>query len=243
MNSGLVWGIGTVLGPVVGGAFEKYNWRWAFYINLLIGAVFAPVYIFILPSSDPSPNTPLHKRVSDFDFIGTVLSIGAFVCIIMAISFGGTLYAWNSGPIIALFVVSGLITIAFGIQQKMTILTTTASRMFPVHFFKNKEALLLFVLAASCNACVFTAIYYIPIYFQFTRQDSALDSAVRLLPLIFLLSSMILLNGFLMSKLGYYQPWYIGGSVLALIASVLLCKFAVPVSFFHSNLLLGTQPV
>ena len=161
----------------------------------------------------------------------------------MAISFGGTLYAWNSGQVIALFVVSGLLTIAFGIQQKMTVLTTTASRMFPVHFFKNKEALLLFVLAASCNACVFVAIYYIPIYFQFTRQDSALDSAVRLLPLIFMLSSTILLNGFLMSKLGYYQPWYIGGSILALVASVLLCKLSSLFCFSTADLLLSTQPV
>ena len=213
-----------MLGPVVGGAFEKYNWRWAFSINLLIGALFAPVYLFILPSFDPSPNTPLRKRASQLDILGALLSIGALICIIMAINFGGTLYAWNSGQVIALFVVSGVLFIAFGIQQKMTLLTSTTARMFPVHFFKNKEALLLFVLAASCNACAFIAIYYIPVYFQFTRGDDALDSAVRLLPLIFLLSSTILANGFLMSKFGYYQPWYVGGSVLAIVASVCLCK-------------------
>lgn len=31
---GFVWGLGTVLGPVVGGGFDKVNWRWAFYLNL-----------------------------------------------------------------------------------------------------------------------------------------------------------------------------------------------------------------
>lgn len=31
---GLIWGVGTVLGPVVGGGFDKVNWRWAFYLNL-----------------------------------------------------------------------------------------------------------------------------------------------------------------------------------------------------------------
>ena len=151
----------------------------------------------------------------------------------MAINFGGTLYAWNSGQVIALFVVSGFLFIAFGIQQKIAFFTTTSSRMFPVHFFKNKEALLLFVLAASCNACVFVAIYYIPIYFQFTRQDTALDSAVRLLPLIFMLSFTILLNGFMMSKLGYYQPWYVCGSILAIVASVLLCKLTESILFLY----------
>ena len=209
---------------MVGGAFEKYNWRWAFYINLLIGGVFAPVYIFLLPGFDPSPGTPLAKRASRFDYLGATLSIGALVSLIMAINFGGTLYDWGNGRIIALFVVSGLLFIAFGLQQRFTFLIDRASRMFPVHFFRNKEALLLFILAASCNAATFISIYYIPIYFQFTRNDTALDSAVRLLPLIFVLSATILANGFLMSKLGYYQPWYVVGSALALVAGVLLCK-------------------
>lgn len=225
MCSGLIWGIGTVLGPVVGGAFEKVNWRWAFYINLVIGGLVAPVYLFLLPAFDPSPNTKYSKRIARIDYAGAILSIGALVSLIMAINFGGTKYAWNSGPTIALFVVSGVLFIVFAVQQKLALLTTIADRMFPVHFFKNKEALLLFVLAAACNTAAFIPIYYIPVYFQFTRGDSALDSAVRLLPLIFVLSATILANGFLMSKIGYYQPWYVVGSILALIAGVLLCKF------------------
>lgn len=185
----------------------------------------APVYLFLLPSFDPAPNTRYAKRIARFDYLGAILSIGALVSLIMAINFGGTKYAWNSGQTIALFCVSGVLFLVFAVQQKIALLTTIADRMFPVHFFNNKEALLLFVLAAACNTAAFIPIYYIPVYFQFTRGDSALDSAVRLLPLIFVLSGAILANGFLMSKLGYYQPWYVGGSVLALVGGVLLCKF------------------
>lgn len=96
--------------------------------------------------------------------------------------------------------------------------------MFPVQFLKNKEAVLLFICAAAINAAVFVPIYFIPIYFQFTRGDDALDSAVRLLPLIFLLCATILANGKLMSHLGYYMPWYVVGGVLAVVANVCLCR-------------------
>jgi hypothetical protein len=142
----------------------------------------------------------------------------------MAINFGGSQYAWDSGRIIALFILSGVLFTGFGIQQKFCILTSNTTRMFPVHFFRNKEALVLHVLAAACNASLFIPIYYIPIYFQFTRGDTALDSAVRLLPLIIILVVFILSNGFLMSKLGFYWPWYLVGAALALIANVLFCK-------------------
>lgn len=142
----------------------------------------------------------------------------------MAINFGGTLFPWHNGSIVALFEVSGLLTIMLGAQQYYSFLTTTATRMFPIHFLKNKEAVLLFICAAACNAGAFIPIYYIPIYFQFTRGDDALQSALHLLPLIFLLSFTIVLNGFLMPKFGYYQPWYMAGAALSLIATALLCK-------------------
>ncbi|KAI9656353.1 MAG: hypothetical protein M1831_004605 [Alyxoria varia] len=219
---GLIWGIGTVLGPVVGGGFDKIDWRWAFYINLIIGGIFAPVYLFLLPSFDPLPTTPIRTRIASFDFLGSALSSGLFLAIIMAINFGGVLYRWMSGQIMALFVVAGGLCIVFALQQGFGFLTDRSSRVFPMHFLRRKEPVLLFVASAAVNAAGFIPVYYIPIYFQFTKGDDAIQSAVRLLPLIFMLSFFILLNGGLMSKVGYYQPWYVFGSVLLVVGGALL---------------------
>ncbi|KAK1150022.1 hypothetical protein N8T08_003580 [Aspergillus melleus] len=130
--TGLVWGLGTVLGPVVGGGFEKYTWRWAFYINLLFGAVLIPTYIFVIPSKHPAPEVSYRQKLSSFDWVGSILNVAAFATLVMAINFGGTLYAWNSGQIIALFIVSGTLWVLFGIQQGFTIATSLQATIIQV---------------------------------------------------------------------------------------------------------------
>nr|XP_036575252.1 MFS drug efflux transporter [Colletotrichum truncatum]KAF6781796.1 MFS drug efflux transporter [Colletotrichum truncatum] len=223
---GLVWGIGTVLGPVVGGAFveSKATWRWAFYINLCVAGLFAPVYLFLIPSFKPQPGRTFKDLIKQFDVVGTILNFGAITSLVMAINLGGSLYAWNSPQIIALFVVMAVVFIIFAIQQGVPFFTALENRIFPGQFFRNMNALFLFICASAVNTAGFIPIYYVPLYFQFTRGDSAIDAAVRLLPLIIVLSASILANGHLMGRFSYFQPWYVGGSVLALIGGVLMSR-------------------
>ncbi|KAJ5504545.1 Major facilitator superfamily domain general substrate transporter [Penicillium fimorum] len=220
--SGLVWGLGTVLGPVVGGAFELYTWRWAFYINLLFCAILLPTYVFVIPSNDALSGTSRWQKLATFDWVGTILSVGSFTTLVMAINFGGTLYPWNSGQTIALFVVSGFLWIILGLQQGFSIVTSVETRILPVHLFAQKEPVLLFISCAAVGVVSYVSVYYIPIYFQFTQGDNAIKSAVRLLPFIFLLIATIPTSGAMMSHFGYYKPWYLGGSVIAFIPAVLM---------------------
>jgi MFS family permease len=220
----LVWGLGTVLGPVVGGAFELYTWRWAFYINLLFGAILLPTYFFVIPSNDALPGISRWEKLATFDWVGTILSIGSFTTLVMAINFGGTLYPWNSGQTIALFAVSGVLWIIFGLQQGFNLATSVETRILPIHLFAQREPVLLFISCAAVGAVSYISVYYIPIYFQFTQGDNAIKSAVRLLPFIFLLIATIPTSGAMMSHFGYYKPWYLGGSIIAIIPAVLMCK-------------------
>ncbi|KFY61277.1 hypothetical protein V496_05082 [Pseudogymnoascus sp. VKM F-4515 (FW-2607)] len=222
--TGLLWGIGTVLGPIIGGAFtdSSAGWRWAFYINLVIGGAFAPVYLFMLPRSDPRKGVPVLRRFKELDWVGTVILMGAFVSFIMAVSFGGILYAWNSGQIIACFVVAFSLFGIFAVQQELAIFTTVDQRIFPVQFLRSRTMLLLFAETSAAATGIVVPLYMIPLFFQFTQGDSALQAGVRILPYIFLMVFGCIVNGAVLSKYGYYMPWYLGGGILFVIGSALM---------------------
>ncbi|KAI1374178.1 MFS general substrate transporter [Hypoxylon crocopeplum] len=223
--TGLCWGLGTVLGPVVGGGFALWQWRWGFYINLLFGAVLMPMYLFIIPSAPPMTDKTQLEKLKLIDWIGWIISLGAMVTIIMAINLAGVLYEWNSGQIIALFVVSGVLWILFLTQQHFCFFTTKEHRLLPTHLFFQRMPTLLFFAAASVAGVAYVSVYYIPLYFQFTRGDSAIYTAVRLLPYICPLIVMMPTSGAVLSRWGYYKPVYIVGATASLITSCLLAHY------------------
>lgn len=211
-------------------------------INLCVGGLFAFVYIVLLPSYDPQPGVSIYKRVSRIDWLGTILVIGGFTSGIMAISFGGNVYAWHSARIIALFVISPIIFTLFALQQRFLILTNEEQRLFPVQFLKSRTMLILFACMAAGATSVFVGLYFIPLYFQFVHGDSALKAGVRLLPLVAMLVFFCVANGAIMSMTGWYFPWYTAGGIFVVIAGALLFtvdQYTSPSKLYGYSVLLG----
>jgi hypothetical protein len=170
------------------------------------------------------------SKAASIDWIGSVLHGATFVLFMIVVTFGGSTYTWDSGSSIALWVVFGLCLVGYIVQQAFAIFTTRERRIFPVQFLRSRTILLAYIATSGAAAANLTTLYYIPLFFQFTRGDTALKAAVRLLPFITILIFFIMLAGGSLPAVGRYSLYYILGGVLTIIGSALMFTIDVNTS-------------
>ncbi|DAA73058.1 TPA_exp: Uncharacterized protein A8136_4983 [Trichophyton benhamiae CBS 112371] len=206
---------------------DNATWRWAFYINLVLAAVKAPVLLLLVPDYLPKPHKGALQKLKELDIIGMVLNAGIYVGWVIPMTFASTLWGWSDNRTIASFVAFGVIFIAFAIQQGIPLFTTLERRVFPAQFLRRTVMILLYVSTSCTNSALLVPAYYIPLFFQFTRGDSPVDAAVRLLPLIILAIVSVMVQGITMPLVGYYAPYYAISGVLIVIGSALMSTVGV----------------
>ena len=228
--TGFCWGIGAVLGPVIGGSFatSSATWRWAFYINLVIGAIGSPFYLTCLPPHHPKPGVSIMDRVKKLDFVGLTLNTGVWVTFTMAFTMAGGQWPWNDGRTIGMFVAFGVILVTYALQQVFCVFTTEETRCFPVHLLRSYTQILLYIGTAANITSLFIVVYFVPIYFQFVHNDSALLAAARLLPYVFVTVSFNLAAGRLLAKINYYMPIFVVSGLFITLGSALLTAYFGP---------------
>ncbi|PHH86371.1 hypothetical protein CDD83_10356 [Cordyceps sp. RAO-2017] len=215
---GAVYGVASVLGPLLGGVFSgATTWRWCFYINLPIGAlpVGTIVFLFHPPKAAKPQEATLKEKLLQMDPLGTSFMMGAIITYLIAVNYGGQTYPWSSSMVIGLLVGSGLLAIAFGLcefwQDERAI-------VIPRLIGKREIGLSAFFSIMQSGA-FYCMIYYLPIYFQAIRGSDPIMSGVQNLP--FILAAMLgaLSAGIFISRTGMSTIVMVGGAGLGVLGS------------------------
>ena len=222
---GSVFGVTSVLGPLIGGFFvDNLSWRWVFYVNIPIGVVALAVVAAVLPGH-------LRRAPHKIDYLGTVLLAGAATSLVLLTSLGGTTYAWSSVPIYLM----GAGAVVFG-AGFVWAESRAAEPVIPLHLFRNRIFSASSAVGFVVGFAMFGAIAYLPQYMQIVKGVSPTVSGLRLLPLMAGLLATSITTGRLVSKWGRYRIFPILGTATMTIGLYLLSHLGVTTSTWLSSL-------
>ncbi len=213
---GAVFGVATVLGPLLGGFVVEYlSWPWVFYINIPIGVV----ALFVTAAQLPGALQRVHHVI---DYLGTILLTLATTALVLFTSLGGTTYRWGSAPIIAMAVAGVVLTILFLVVERRA-----AEPVIPLGLFTNRVFSAASSVGFVMGFAMFGALTFLPIFFQDARGLSPPASGLRLLPLM---GGLLLAStgaGQLVSRWGRYKVFPVVGTFLMIVGLLLMSRIGI----------------
>lgn len=191
---GAVFGVSTVVGPLVGGfVVQQLNWHWIFFLNLPVGLA----AFLVLGLALQAPRQRQDRRI---DYAGAALLATLLSSAVLVSSIGGSLAPWSSAPVLAL--------IALGLLSLMAFIATEARAeepILPLALFRNNNFLVVNAVGFLVGTAMFGAITFLPLFLQVVKGVSPATSGMFLLPMMAGLIGTSAIAGQWMTRTGRYK--------------------------------------
>ncbi len=209
---GTMWISAGLAGPVLGGLMaQHFHWSVIFWINVPLG-ILAGVMLYV-----NLKRLPRNERRHKLDIVGAVLVMAASAPLLLALSWGGTRYAWSSPVILTLALLAALLSILF-VRRLMT----ADEPLLPLPVLRNPVMRMGTACTAFSQGVAIGLTIYLPLYYELVHGMSASDSGLLLIPLVIMSTPGSILAGRALMHVTHYKRVSIMSLVISILALVYL---------------------
>ena len=210
---GAVFGLSSIIGPVVGGFLtDNLGWRWVFYVNLPVGLL----GVLVVAAFLPFVRTKASWR--DIDFVGSGALAAGLIPVLVALSVAKD-QGWTSFGVLGLLGFGLAMLVAFFfIEQRVK------EPIVPFRLFKNRAFAISMIVGFFAALGMFGMIIFVPLELQGVLGASVTNSGLLLTPMMLGLIVASVLSGQLIPRIKHYH--YLGtiGVALMMVGIYLLAQ-------------------
>ncbi|KAH8719534.1 hypothetical protein GQ44DRAFT_775234 [Phaeosphaeriaceae sp. PMI808] len=203
------------MGGFIGGVIvDNISWRWAFYINLPIGAVSLVTMFFFLRVGHRDHGGTLSplRRLQSIDYVGNGILMGGATSMLIALTYAGTQYAWSSWHTLVSLIIGFLSFFLFGWFESSRF--APAMPVMPPRLFANRTSAIIAVNTFLFTAIIYWSIFFLPVYFQSVKPYPPTTAGIDVMPISLLGVPTAAAADAAMSSWGRYKAIYLLGFAL-----------------------------